>query len=116
MRTLCDGCECAPAAFFCPADAALCRACDQMVSFSLPSIMLLLHTQLSVHSIAFAWSFASPSDDARCGICEVSSGTSSPSDVTLCGICEVSSGVKRTHARFLLLRQRIRVGLFPLYI
>ncbi|KAJ0040430.1 hypothetical protein Pint_28414 [Pistacia integerrima] len=97
MRTLCDGCDCDPAAFFCPADAALCRACDQMVHMC--DNLASRHIRLGLES---------PSDVARCGICEVSSGTLSPSDVTRCGICEVSSGVKRTHARFLLLRQRIQ--------
>jgi hypothetical protein len=34
MRTLCDACESAAAIVFCAADeAALCRACDEKVSY-----------------------------------------------------------------------------------
>lgn len=44
MRTLCDVCESAAAILFCAADeAALCRACDEKVSFLFSNLMLYLY-------------------------------------------------------------------------
>ncbi|KAG2703263.1 hypothetical protein I3760_06G130600 [Carya illinoinensis] len=101
MRTLCDVCESAPAILFCAADeAALCRACDEKVH--LCNKLASRHVRVGL---------AAPSDVPRCDICENApaffyceiDGTS------LCLQCDmiVHVGGKRTHGRYLLLRQRV---------
>ncbi|OVA20415.1 zinc finger protein [Macleaya cordata] len=100
MRTLCDVCEGAAATLFCAADeAALCVPCDEKVH---------LCNKLASRHIRVG--LADPSDVPRCDICENApaffyceiDGTS------LCLQCDmvVHVGGKRTHARYLLLRQR----------
>ncbi|KAM7250308.1 hypothetical protein ACFE04_022191 [Oxalis oulophora] len=101
MRTLCDSCESAAAIVFCAADeAALCRACDEKVH--LCNKLASRHVRVGL---------ANPSDVPRCDICE-----SAPAffyceidGSSLCLQCDmiVHVGGKRTHERFLLLRQRI---------
>ncbi|XP_030465440.1 B-box zinc finger protein 18-like [Syzygium oleosum] len=101
MRTLCDACESAAAVVFCAADeAALCSACDEKV-----------HMCNKLASRHIRVGLASPSDVPRCDICENApaffycevDGTS------LCLQCDmiVHVGGKRTHGRYLLLRQRV---------
>ncbi|KAL4187708.1 hypothetical protein AMTRI_Chr09g20390 [Amborella trichopoda] len=101
MRTLCDACEGAPAIFFCAADeAALCRACDNKVHMC--NKLASRHVRVRL---------ADPSDVPRCDICE-----NSPAffyceidGSSLCLQCDmaVHVGGKRTHERYLLLRQRV---------
>lgn len=101
MRTLCDVCESAAAILFCAADeAALCRACDEKVH--LCNKLASRHVRVGL---------ADPSDVPRCDICE-----SAPAffyceidGSSLCLQCDtiVHVGGKRTHGRYLLLRQRI---------
>ncbi|KAK3413836.1 hypothetical protein EUGRSUZ_I02368 [Eucalyptus grandis] len=104
MRTLCDACESAAAVVFCAADeAALCSACDDKVHMC--NKLASRHVRVGL---------ASPSDVPRCDICENApaffycevDGTS------LCLQCDmiVHVGGKRTHGRYLLLRQRVEVG------
>jgi hypothetical protein len=100
MRTLCDSCESAAAIVFCAADeAALCRACDEKVH--LCNKLASRHVRVGL---------ANPSDVPHCDICE-----SAPAffyceidGSSLCLQCDmiVHVGGKRTHERFLLLRQR----------
>ncbi|KAK4762571.1 hypothetical protein SAY86_008339 [Trapa natans] len=101
MRTLCDACESAAAAVFCAADeAALCHSCDEKVHMC--NKLASRHVRVGL---------ASPSDVPRCDICENApaffycevDGTS------LCLHCDmiVHVGGKRTHERYLLLRQRV---------
>ncbi|KAK4789714.1 hypothetical protein SAY86_017018 [Trapa natans] len=101
MRILCDACESAAAAVFCAADeAALCHSCDEKVHMC--NKLASRHVRVSL---------ANPSDVPRCDICENApaffyceiDGTS------LCLQCDmiVHVGGKRTHGRFLLLRQRV---------
>lgn len=101
MRTLCDACESAAAVVFCAADeAALCSACDDKVHMC--NKLASRHVRVGL---------ASPSDVPRCDICENApaffycevDGTS------LCLQCDmiVHVGGKRTHGRYLLLRQRV---------
>lgn len=101
MRTLCDVCESAPAILFCAADeAALCGACDEKVH--LCNKLANRHVRVGLDA---------PSDVPRCDICENApaffyceiDGTS------LCLQCDmiVHVGGKRTHGRYLLLRQRV---------
>ncbi|KAJ8771144.1 hypothetical protein K2173_023469 [Erythroxylum novogranatense] len=101
MRTLCDACESAAAVVFCAADeAALCRACDDKVHMC--NKLASRHVRVGL---------ANPSDVPRCDICENApaffycevDGTS------LCLQCDmiVHVGGKRTHGRYLLLRQRV---------
>ncbi|KAM4099103.1 hypothetical protein ACJW30_07G129900 [Castanea mollissima] len=101
MRTLCDVCESAPAIIFCAADeAALCQACDEKVH--LCNKLASRHVRVGL---------ADPSSVPRCDICE-----NAPAffyceidGSSLCLQCDmtVHVGGKRTHARYLLLRQRI---------
>ncbi|GLT82678.1 hypothetical protein SLE2022_010360 [Rubroshorea leprosula] len=101
MRTLCDACESAAAVVFCAADeAALCRACDEKVH--LCNKLASRHVRVGL---------ANPSDVPRCDICE-----NAPAffycDIdgsSLCLQCDmiVHVGGKRTHGRYLLLRQRV---------
>ncbi|KAJ6807451.1 B-box zinc finger protein 19-like [Iris pallida] len=101
MRTICDVCENATAALFCAADeAALCRSCDYKVHMC--NKLASRHVRVGL---------ADPSDVPRCDICENApaffyceiDGTS------LCLQCDMSVhvGGKRTHGRYLLLRQRV---------
>ncbi|KAL8543092.1 hypothetical protein ACS0TY_003829 [Phlomoides rotata] len=101
MRTLCDVCESAAAILFCAADeAALCRACDDKVHMC--NKLASRHVRVGL---------AEPSQVPRCDICENApaffyceiDGTS------LCLQCDmiVHVGGKRTHGRYLLLRQRV---------
>ncbi|KAJ4838093.1 B-box zinc finger protein 19 [Turnera subulata] len=101
MRTLCDVCESAAAILFCAADeAALCRACDEKVH--LCNKLASRHVRVGL---------ANPSAVPRCDICE-----NAPAffyceidGSSLCLQCDmiVHVGGKRTHGRYLLLRQRV---------
>ncbi|KAG6577204.1 B-box zinc finger protein 19 [Cucurbita argyrosperma subsp. argyrosperma] len=101
MRTLCDACESAAAIVFCAADeAALCRSCDEKVHMC--NKLASRHVRVGL---------ASPSDVPRCDICE-----NAPAffyceidGSSLCLQCDmiVHVGGKRTHKRYLLLRQRV---------
>ncbi|XP_076951466.1 B-box zinc finger protein 19-like [Bidens hawaiensis] len=101
MRTLCDVCESAAAILFCAADeAALCRACDEKVHMC--NKLASRHVRVGL---------ADPSDVPRCDICE-----NAPAffycgidGSSLCLQCDmiVHVGGKRTHGRYLLLRQRV---------
>ncbi|XP_071697777.1 B-box zinc finger protein 18-like [Rutidosis leptorrhynchoides] len=101
MRTLCDVCESAAAILFCAADeASLCRACDEKVHMC--NKLASRHVRVGL---------ADPSDVPRCDICE-----NAPAffycgidGSSLCLQCDmiVHVGGKRTHERFLLLRQRV---------
>ncbi|KAF5745412.1 B-box zinc finger protein 19 [Tripterygium wilfordii] len=100
MRTLCDVCENAAAILFCAADeAALCRACDEKVHMC--NKLASRHVRVGL---------AEPSEVPRCDICE-----NAPAffyceidGSSLCLQCDmiVHVGGKRTHERYLLLRQR----------
>ncbi|XP_015951953.1 B-box zinc finger protein 19 [Arachis duranensis] len=101
MRTLCDVCENAAAILFCAADeAALCGSCDDKVHMC--NKLASRHVRVGL---------ADPSDVPRCDICE-----NAPAffyceidGSSLCLQCDmiVHVGGKRTHERYLLLRQRI---------
>ncbi|EOA17498.1 hypothetical protein CARUB_v10005832mg [Capsella rubella] len=101
MRILCDACENAAAIVFCAADeAALCRACDEKVHMC--NKLASRHVRVGL---------AEPSNAPCCDICE-----NAPAffyceidGSSLCLQCDmvVHVGGKRTHGRFLLLRQRI---------
>ncbi|XP_059640061.1 B-box zinc finger protein 18-like isoform X2 [Cornus florida] len=101
MRTLCDACESAAAVLFCAADeAALCRSCDEKVHMC--NKLANRHVRVGL---------ADPSAVPRCDICE-----NAPAffyceidGSSLCLQCDmiVHVGGKRTHGRYLLLRQRI---------
>ncbi|KAI4300072.1 hypothetical protein L6164_033489 [Bauhinia variegata] len=101
MRTLCDVCESAAAILFCAADeAALCRACDEKVHMC--NKLASRHVRVGL---------AAPTDVPRCDICE-----NAPAffyceidGSSLCLQCDmiVHVGGKRTHERYLLLRQRV---------
>ncbi|CAO2814963.1 unnamed protein product [Amaranthus hypochondriacus] len=103
MRTLCDVCEGAAAIFFCAADeAALCRACDEKV-----------HMCNKLASRHIRVGLAAPTAVPKCDICE-----NAPAffyceidGSSLCLQCDmaVHVGGKRTHRRYLLLRQRAEV-------
>ncbi|KAK9691003.1 hypothetical protein RND81_09G169900 [Saponaria officinalis] len=100
MRTLCDVCESAAAIFFCAADeAALCRACDEKVH--LCNKLASRHVRVGLDA---------PNAVPKCDICE-----NAPAyfyceidGSSLCLQCDmaVHVGGKRTHRRYLLLRQR----------
>ncbi|GMP37734.1 hypothetical protein CsSME_00009298 [Camellia sinensis var. sinensis] len=101
MRTICDVCESAAAILFCAADeAALCRSCDEKVHMC--NKLANRHVRVGL---------ADPSDVPRCDICE-----NAPAffyceidGSSLCLQCDmiVHVGGKRTHGRYLLLRQRV---------
>ncbi|XAR57964.1 hypothetical protein NMG60_11026284 [Bertholletia excelsa] len=101
MRTLCDVCEGAAAVLFCAADeAALCHSCDDKV-----------HKCNKLASRHVRVGLADPSAVPRCDICE-----NAPAffyceidGSSLCLQCDmiVHVGGKRTHRRYLVLRQRI---------
>ncbi|KAK1297343.1 putative salt tolerance-like protein [Acorus calamus] len=101
MRTICDVCESAPASLFCAADeAALCHACDEKVHMC--NKLASRHVRVGL---------AAPSEVPHCDICE-----NAPAffyceidGSSLCLQCDmiVHVGGKRTHGRYLLLRQRV---------
>ncbi|CAL5073163.1 unnamed protein product [Urochloa decumbens] len=101
MRTICDVCESAPAVLFCAADeAALCRSCDEKVHMC--NKLASRHVRVGL---------ANSNKLARCDICE-----SFPAffhceidGTSLCLSCDmtVHVGGKRTHGRYLLLRQSV---------
>ncbi|KAL2537708.1 B-box zinc finger protein 19 [Forsythia ovata] len=101
MRTICDVCESAAAILFCAADeAALCRSCDDKVHMC--NKLASRHVRVGL---------AEPSAVPRCDICE-----NAPAffyceidGSSLCLQCDmiVHVGGKRTHGRYLLLRQRV---------
>ncbi|KAK4424101.1 B-box zinc finger protein 19 [Sesamum alatum] len=101
MRTLCDVCESAAAILFCAADeAALCRACDDKVHMC--NKLASRHVRVGLAEL---------SEVPRCDICE-----NAPAffyceidGSSLCLQCDmiVHVGGKRTHRRYLLLRQRV---------
>ncbi|KAK8950810.1 Zinc finger protein CONSTANS-LIKE 3 [Platanthera zijinensis] len=101
MRIICDVCESAPAVLFCAADeAALCRPCDDKV-----------HTCNKLASRHVRVLLADPSEVSRCDICEISPAFfyCEIDGSSLCLQCDtiVHVGGKRTHSRYLLLRQRV---------
>jgi len=101
MRTICDVCDHAPAILFCAADeAALCQSCDDKV-----------HRCNKLASRHVRVGLADPSEVPRCDICE-----NAPAffycgidGSSLCLQCDmmVHVGGKRTHGRYLMLRQRV---------
>ncbi|KAL0432069.1 UNVERIFIED_CONTAM: B-box zinc finger protein 19 [Sesamum radiatum] len=104
MRTLCDVCESAAAVLFCAADeAALCRACDDKVHMC--NKLASRHVRVGLDE---------PVDVPRCDICENSPAFfyCEVDGSSLCLQCDmmVHVGGKRTHRRYLLLRQRV---MFP---
>ncbi|XP_039822899.1 B-box zinc finger protein 18-like isoform X2 [Panicum virgatum] len=113
MRTICDVCEGAPAVLFCAADeAALCRACDEkVISAPRSPPYPLVHMCNKLASRHVRVGLANSNKLARCDICEIFpaffhceiDGTS------LCLSCDmtVHVGGKRTHGRYLLLRQSV---------
>ncbi|KAK4491427.1 hypothetical protein RD792_002176 [Penstemon davidsonii] len=103
MRTLCDVCESAAAILFCAADeAALCPACDDKVHMC--NKLASRHVRVGL---------AEPSEVPRCDICENAPAFfyCEVDGSSLCLQCDmiVHVGGKRTHGRYLLLRQRIEV-------
>lgn len=101
MRALCDSCESAAAILFCAADeAALCRACDDKI-----------HTCNKLASRHIRVGLAGPSDVPLCDICENAPAFfyCQVDGSSLCLQCDtaVHVGGKRTHRRYLVLRQRI---------
>ncbi|KAL6545982.1 hypothetical protein OROGR_009856 [Orobanche gracilis] len=96
MRTLCDVCESAAAVLFCAADeAALCRACDDKRSTCVTSSLvdtyeLDLPTQAKSH-VATSVKMLLVDGSSLCLQCDMI----------------VHVGGKRTHGRYLLLRQRV---------
>ncbi|KAH1120295.1 hypothetical protein J1N35_003455 [Gossypium stocksii] len=101
MRTLCDVCESAAANIFCAADeAALCHSCDEKV-----------HMCNKLASRHMRVGLADPSDVPRCDICENAPAFfyCEVDGSSLCLQCDmiVHVGGKRTHGRYLLLRQRV---------
>ncbi|PKA60720.1 putative salt tolerance-like protein [Apostasia shenzhenica] len=103
MRIICDVCESAPAVLFCAADeAALCRPCDDKV-----------HKCNKLASRHVRVGLADPSEVPRCDICETSPAFffCEIDGSSLCLQCDtiVHVGGKRTHARYLLLRQAVQV-------
>lgn len=107
MRTLCDVCESAAAVLFCAADeAALCHSCDEKVHMC--NKLANRHVRVGL---------AEPSDVPHCDICEDAPAFfyCEVDGTCLCLQCDmlVHVGGKRTHKRYLLLRQRIE---FPVDI
>ncbi|KAL9393961.1 hypothetical protein Peur_013246 [Populus x canadensis] len=101
MRTLCDACESAFAIVFCAADeAALCLACDKKVHMC--NKLASRHVRVGL---------ANPSEVPRCDICENEPAFfyCETDGSSLCLQCDmtVHVGGKRTHGRYLLLRQKI---------
>ncbi|XP_052879356.1 B-box zinc finger protein 19-like isoform X4 [Gossypium arboreum] len=109
MRILCDACESAPAIVFCAADeAALCHSCDEKVHMC--NKLASRHVRVGL---------ANPSAVPRCDICEnapekcfcVAFFYCEIDGSSLCLQCDmiVHVGGKKTHGRYLLLRQRVEV-------
>ncbi|XP_047314858.1 B-box zinc finger protein 18-like [Impatiens glandulifera] len=101
MRSLCDSCESAAAILFCAADeAALCRDCDDKI-----------HTCNKLASRHIRVGLAGPSNVPLCDICENAPAFfyCEVDGSSLCLQCDtvVHVGGKRTHRRYLVLRQRI---------
>ncbi|GLT86152.1 hypothetical protein SLE2022_043110 [Rubroshorea leprosula] len=101
MRTLCDACESAAAILFCAADeAALCSSCDEKVHMC--NKLAGRHVRVGL---------SDPSDVQRCDICENAPAFfyCEVDGSSLCLECDtvVHVGGKRTHARYLLFRQRV---------
>ncbi|XP_044488214.1 B-box zinc finger protein 19 isoform X2 [Mangifera indica] len=101
MRTLCDVCESAAAVLFCAADeASLCCSCDEKVHMC--NKLASRHVRVGL---------ANPSDVPRCDICENAPAFfyCEVDGSSLCLQCDmtVHVGGKRTHGRYLLLRQRV---------
>ncbi|KAM3363048.1 B-box zinc finger protein 19 isoform X1 [Capsicum galapagoense] len=101
MRTLCDVCESAAAILFCAADeAALCHACDEKVHMC--NKLASRHVRVGL---------AKPNDVPHCDICENSPAFfyCEVDGSSLCLQCDmmVHVGGKRTHSRYLLLRQKV---------
>lgn len=101
MRTLCDVCESAAAILFCAADeAALCRYCDQKVH--LCNKLASRHVRVGL---------SEPSGGQPCDICENAPAFfyCEVDGSSLCLQCDtvVHVGGKRTHARYLLFKQRL---------
>ncbi|KAL5752531.1 hypothetical protein ACOSP7_022725 [Xanthoceras sorbifolium] len=101
MRILCDACESAAAIVFCAADeAALCRSCDDKVHMC--NKLASRHVRVGL---------ATPSEVPRCDICENAPAFfyCEVDGSSLCLHCDmiVHVGGKRTHGRYLLLRQRV---------
>ncbi|CAN6482538.1 unnamed protein product [Victoria cruziana] len=101
MRTICDVCEGAPAILFCAADeAALCGACDEKVHMC--NKLAGRHIRVSI---------AAPNAVPLCDICENGSAFfyCEIDGSSLCLACDmiVHVGGKRTHERYLVLRQRV---------
>ncbi|KAK8568059.1 hypothetical protein V6N13_106001 [Hibiscus sabdariffa] len=101
MRTICDVCESAAAIIFCAADeAALCRSCDEKVHMC--NKLASRHVRVGL---------ADPSNVPRCDICENAPAFfyCEVDGSSLCLQCDmiVHVGGKRTHGRYLLLRQRV---------
>nr|TKS00238.1 hypothetical protein D5086_0000184510 [Populus alba] len=83
MRTLCDACESAFAIVFCAADeAALCLACDKKVHMC---------NKLASRHVRVAFFYCETDGSSLCLQCDMT----------------VHVGGKRTHGRYLLLRQKI---------
>ncbi|KAK7809741.1 b-box zinc finger protein 19, partial [Quercus suber] len=106
MRTLCDACEGAAAVVFCAADeAALCHSCDEKVHMC--NKLASRHVRVGL---------ANPSAVPRCDICENAPAFfyCEVDGSSLCLQCDmiVHVGGKRTHGRYLLLRQRVEVCYF----
>ncbi|XP_039006939.1 B-box zinc finger protein 19-like isoform X2 [Hibiscus syriacus] len=104
MRTICDVCESAAAIIFCAADeAALCRSCDEKVHMC--NKLASRHVRVGL---------ADPSIVPRCDICENAPAFfyCEVDGSSLCLQCDmiVHVGGKRTHGRYLLLRQRVEPG------
>ncbi|XP_039058673.1 B-box zinc finger protein 19-like isoform X2 [Hibiscus syriacus] len=104
MRTICDVCESAGAIIFCAADeAALCRSCDEKVHMC--NKLASRHVRVGL---------ADPSNVPRCDICENAPAFfyCEVDGSSLCLQCDmiVHVGGKRTHGRYLLLRQRVEPG------
>ncbi|KAK8625063.1 hypothetical protein V6N13_089941 [Hibiscus sabdariffa] len=104
MRMICDVCESAAAIIFCAADeAALCRSCDEKVHMC--NKLASRHVRVGL---------ADPSNVPHCDICENSPAFfyCEVDGSSLCLQCDmiVHVGGKRTHGRYLLLRQKVEPG------
>lgn len=101
MRTICDVCESAAAIVFCAADeAALCPCCDEKVHMC--NKLASRHVRVGL---------AEPSEVTHCDICENAPAFfyCEVDGSSLCLQCDmlVHVGGKRTHGRYLVLRQRV---------
>lgn len=101
MKTVCDVCESAAAILFCAADeAALCSSCDEKVHMC--NKLASRHVRVGL---------SDSSDVPRCDICENAPAFfyCEVDGSSLCLQCDmiVHVGGKRTHGRYLLMRQRV---------